>query len=461
MKKNKFIIGCEEWCSLPALGLPALKARVDSGATTSALHAINITTYHTEENIEYAKFDVHPIQGNRKIVKSCQAQLIARRSIKSSNGILEQRLVIITPVKLGEHVWDIEISLTNRDSMGYRMILGREAMKNKILVDPDDSFTLNKINDRDVIQIYSKFIDKKTALNIVLLASNPNLYSNRRLIEAAQQKGHNITFINASNCYINISSGIPSIYYNDHGNVTQIKDVDVVIPRLKPAITFYGCALVRQFQALGSFCVNDAIAISNSRDKLKCLQILADRGINMPTTSFANSPPNTKYLIEALGGVPIIIKLLEGTQGKGVMLAETEKAASSVISAFKTVKANILIQEFIKEANGKDIRCFVISDKVVATMQRKAAVGDFRSNLHLGGTASTIKPTKFEKKIAVAAAKALGLVVAGVDIIRSNSGSKVLEVNSSPGLEGIENITGKDIASLIMSYIEKSIYGET
>ena len=453
---EKFVIGCEEWCTLPSLSLKVIKVKVDSGAQTSALHAFNISTY-TENKQDFVKFDVHPIQGNRKIIKSCIAPLIGRRVVRSSNASLEQRYVILTQIQLGYHSWEIEITLTNRDSMGYRMLLGREAMRNKVLVDPDCSFLVKKMSDKEAIHYYTSCINKKSALNIVLLSSNPNLYSNKRIMEAAKTRGHNIFFINVSNCYINIRAGVPSIYYRGG---EQLKGVDAVIPRLKTSMTFYGCALLRQFQALGAFCLNDASAISNSRDKLKCLQILADKGIDMPSTSFANSPGDTKHLIKAVGGTPLVIKLLEGTQGKGVILVESHQVASSVIGAFKSVKANILVQEFIREANGTDIRCLVIDETVVAAMQRKAERGDFRSNLHLGGSASKVILSSQEIKIAISCARSLGLRVAGVDILRSSSGPKVIEVNSSPGLEGIEQVTQLDIASYMISCVERNIYGE-
>ncbi len=456
MPQNKLIIGREEWCSLPELGLPAIKAKVDSGARTSALHAFNVYTYKEEEK-EYVKFEIHPIQGNRKIVKSCKAELSGRRAIKSSNGVVEKRLFIITTVKIGEEVWEIELTLTNRDSMGYRMLLGREAMRNKILVDPDNSFLLNKLDDNTISKIYCNSLSRGNSLNLVLLASNPQLYSNQRIMEAAIARGHNIEFISVSNCYINIKANVPVIYYRGG---KELKNVDAVIPRLKPSMTFYGCALTKQFKALGAFCLNDAASISNSRDKLRCLQILANKGLDMPITSFANSPADSKHLIKMVGGPPLIVKLLEGTQGKGVVLAETHKAAESVISAFKSVKANILVQEFIKEAKGKDIRCFVIDGKVIGSMQREALDDDFRANLHLGGTASAIKLTKQEKKIAISAAKIMDLKVAGIDIIRSNSGPKILEVNSSPGLQGIEGVTKKDIAGLMIECIEQHIFGK-
>ena len=246
----------------------------------------------------------------------------------------------------------------------------------------------------------------------------------------------------------------PEIHYRG-GKI--LNDLDAVIPRIRPSMTFYGCALTRQFEALKIFSLNSAAAIRQSRDKLFSLQLLLNNGVDIPTTGFANSPLDTNDLIKMVGGSPLIVKLLEGTQGKGVVLAETKKAAESVINAFKSLNANILVQEFIKEANGKDIRCFVIDGKVVAAMQREALPGEFRANIHLGGTASIIKITPEEKKIAIKATKAMGLKVAGVDIIRSSKGPLLLEVNSSPGLEGIEAATEKDIASLMIKAIERNL----
>jgi len=234
-----------------------------------------------------------------------------------------------------------------------------------------------------------------------------------------------------------------------------------VIPRIRPSATFYGCALTRQFESMGVYVQNTAMAISQSRDKLFSLQLLIKSGLDIPVTGFANSPMDTKELIEMVGGAPLIVKLLEGAQGRGVVLAETKKAAESVINAFKAVKANLLVQEFIKEAGGKDLRLFVIDGKVVATIQRAAAPGEFRANVHQGGTASVIKPTPEERRLAVKAAKAMGLAVAGVDIIRSKSGPLLLEVNSSPGLEGIERATEKDIAGLMIGAIEKQVKRES
>ncbi len=453
--EKRIIIGKEEWCALPELGLPMIKARIDSGAKTSSLHAFNIHPFE-EDGKKHVRFDIHPLQGNRKAIQSCRAAVVGKREVKSSSGVKERRLLIRTPVSLGDESWEIEITLANRDSMGYRMLFGREAMKERVLIDPDSSFCLGVIDEQKVQKQYQAVQPGKDSLNIVLLASNPLLYSNKRIMEAGEELGHVMRFINISQCYINISSSNPQVRYRGGEQLLA----DAVIPRIKPSMTFYGCAVTQQFLSTGAYCLNDSISITRSRDKLRSLQILSNNGILMPTTGFANSPVDTVEIIKMAGGAPVIIKLLEGTQGRGVVLAETSKAAESVINAFKSLRANILVQEFISEANGKDIRCFVIDGKVVGSIGREAAAGEFRANLHLGGTAHEIKVTAAERKIAIRAAKAMGLKAAGVDMIRSKDGSKVLEINSSPGLEGIESTTGKDIAKLMIKCVEKHVNGK-
>jgi ribosomal protein S6--L-glutamate ligase len=447
----KLVIGKEEWIALPTLGLPAVKARVDSGARTSALHAFNIKVYSARGE-KWVRFDIHPIQRNEKINVQCRAKLIEHRDVKSSSGHTESRPVVEAMLKLGDQEWSIQITLTNRDSMGYRMLLGREAMEGRVVVDPEISFSRRHLSDSDAKAMYSDRPVAKKGLKIAVLASNRELYSNRRLIEAGKLRGHDMRFINIEQCYMNISADEPEIHYRG-GEI--LNAFDAVIPRIKPRITFYGNAVLRQFQMMGAYCLNDSVAIARSRDKLRSLQMLAAKGVPMPTTGFANSPQETKELIRMVGGAPLVVKLLEGTQGRGVVLAETGKAAESVINAFKSLAADILVQEFVKEAEGRDLRCFVIDDKVVGTMERIAAKGEFRANLHRGGSARNVRLTPEERKLAIHSSKIMGLQVSGVDIIRSSTGPKVLEVNSSPGLEGIENITGKDIAGLMIECIEK------
>lgn len=453
MTEQKLVIGSEEWCFLPELNIPLIKARVDSGAKTSALHAVNISPF-LKDREPWVKFDVNPIQNDLKTTISCEAPLVDKRVVKSSSGFREQRYVVKTKLTLNNISWDIEMTLTNRDSMGYRMLLGREAMSGKTLVDPEKNFLLGDNKNELIKKLYVDFERKSSGLKIGLLASNPDLYSNRRIIEAGEMRGHKMMFLNIKECYMKLDGAKPEIHYRG-GNI--LNDLDAVIPRIRPSITYYGCALVRHFEALKVFCLNDSSAITQSRDKLLSLQLLLESGLDIPTTGFAKSPLDTNDLIKMVGGAPLIIKLLEGTQGKGVVFAETKKAAESVINAFKSLNANILVQEFIKEANGQDIRCFVIDGKVVASIMRIAPPGEFRANIHLGGTAVVIKPTLEEKKMAVKATKAMGLKVAGVDIIRSNKGPLLLEVNSSPGLEGIETATNKDIAGQIIMAVEKAV----
>lgn len=288
-------------------------------------------------------------------------------------------------------------------------------------------------------------------MNIAILSRNRNLYSTRRLVEAGEERGHDVRVIDPLRCYMRIASHNPEVHYK--GKI--ITGIDAVIPRIGASITFYGTAVLRQFEVIGAYPVNESVAITRSRDKLRAHQLLARKGIGMPVTGFAHSPDDTSDLMGCVGGAPMVIKLLEGTQGVGVVLAETDKAAGSVIEAFRGLNAHFLVQEFIKEAGGADIRCFVVGDKVVAAMKRQGKEGEFRSNLHRGGSAEAIRITPEERSTAVRAASIMGLNVAGVDILRSNHGPVVMEVNSSPGLEGIETHTGKDVAGLIMQFIEK------
>ena len=291
-------------------------------------------------------------------------------------------------------------------------------------------------------------------MKIALLSRNKSLYSSKRLIEAAEERGHETRVIDHVRCFMDMGTENPSVHYKDEEFVPG--SFDAVIPRIGASVTFYGTAVSRQFEMMGTYCVNESVAITRSRDKLRSIQLLSRKGVGIPVTAFANSPDDVDGLIREVGGAPLVIKLLEGTQGIGVVLAETKKAAESVIQAFMGVKSNILIQEFIKEAGGSDIRCFVVGDKVIAAMQRTAPEGEFRSNIHRGGSAKLIKLTPKERAVAVKAGNIMGLNVCGVDLLRSSRGPLVMEVNSSPGLEGIEEATGKDIAGMIIEFIEKN-----
>ncbi len=290
-------------------------------------------------------------------------------------------------------------------------------------------------------------------MKIGILSRGPKLYSTKSLVEACKARGHEVQVINPMRCYMNITSHKPAVYL--HGE--PLEGFDAMIPRIGASVTFYATAVLRQFEMMKVYSLNESVAITRSRDKLRSLQILARQGLGLPVTCFAHATDASQHVIEMVGGAPLVVKLLEGTQGVGVVLAETKKASESVIEAFRGLRANILVQEFIKEAGGADLRCFVVGTKVVAAMRRQAKPGEFRSNLHRGGSAEIVKITPEERSTAVRAAKTLGLNVAGVDLLRSNHGPVIMEVNSSPGLEGIEVTTGKDVAGMIVQFIERQI----
>ncbi len=292
-------------------------------------------------------------------------------------------------------------------------------------------------------------------MKIGILSRNPRLYSTSRLVEAAANRGHDVQVIDILKCYMDISSSKPGIVYKDE----KLEGFDAVIPRIGASVTSYGTAVIRQFEMMGVYCLTESIPLGRSRDKLRALQLLSRKGVGMPVTGFAHDVGNARQLIKLVGGAPLVLKLLEGTQGRGVVLAETIKAAESVIDAFQELGADFLVQEFIKEAGGSDIRAFVIGRRVYAAMQRTAAEGEFRSNLHRGGSAELVKLTPAERATAVKAAQTMGLNVAGVDMLRSSRGPLIMEVNSSPGLRGIEEATGKDVADRVVQFVEEAAAG--
>ena len=445
---NNFV-GWEEWVSLPELNLPALVVKTDTGADLSALHAFNIQTFGKEDNL-MVRFGINPIDTDERFSIFCSARVIDQKNITSSNGISELRYVIETEIIIGDVKKKIPVTLTNRENMKYKMIIGRSALDG-FKISADKSFLQTTLN----YDLYKKVknYNHRRALRIGILSLEPNNYSNLKIIAAAENNGHHCEILNTKRCYLNIESDNPEVHYD--GSV--LPHYDVIIPRIGPSITKYGMAVVRQFEAMGTFCLNSSASIGTSRDKLAAHQALAFNRISMPDTAFANSPRDTQNIIDLTSGGPLVVKLLESSQGRGVVLAETKKAASSVISAFQKLNAAFIVQDFVKGANGSDIRLFVISGKVVASMMRSASDDDFRSNLHAGGKASKVKITQEERKIAKEATKAMGLNIAGVDILRSTNGPKVLEVNSSPGLQGIQTINNINVASLIIDYIEKRL----
>ncbi len=444
-------LGWEEWIGLPDLGVPALRAKVDTGARTSALHAFDIETFGSVKNPK-VRFTVHPIPNRDDLVIPCSAAIVDRREVASSNGEKELRYVIESTLEVAGQSWPIEITLTNRSGMTSRMLLGRQALKDNISINATERFQQPELNYDVYHTSKMRAAQPNRALRIAVL-SRENNYSTRRLVEEGEARGHTVEVINTTRCYMTINAMAPEVHYDGK----RLPRFDAVIPRIGASITPYGTAIIRQFETIGTYCVNPSSGITASRDKLYAHQLMARAKIGMPNTAFAASPMDTGNLIGLVGTAPLIVKLLESTQGKGVVLAETKKAAESVIDAFRGLKANFLVQDFVKEAAGVDIRCLVVGGKVVASMKRTGAEGDFRSNLHRGGSAKSVRINKVERDTAVKAAKVFGLNLAGVDLLRSDAGPKVLEVNSSPGLEGIETSTGKNIAGLLYDQIESKV----
>ena len=447
-----FRMGWEEWVSLPTLGLPALRAKIDTGARTSALHAFDIEAFGPA-SAPKVRFAIHPVPGRDDVAIPCSAPITDRREVTSSNGDTEWRYVIASDVRIGARSWPIEITLTDRGTMTHRMLLGRQALRDDMVVAPSARFCQPELS----YDAYHGPAVKRAAptrpLRIAVLSREAHTYSTRRIVAEGETRGHTVEVIDTTRCYMAINRLAPEVHYDGK----RLPRYDAVIPRIGSSITPYGTAVVRQFETIGTFCVNPAAGITASRDKLHAHQILARERIGMPPTAFAASPKDTSNLIGLVGSTPLIVKLLESTQGKGVVLAETRKAAESVINAFRGLKANFLVQHFVKEAAGMDVRCLVIAGRVVAAMTRRGAEGEFRSNLHQGGSAATVRITREEREAAVRAARAFGLNFAGVDLLRSGNGPMVLEVNSSPGLEGIETASGKNVAGRLYDAIEKRV----
>ncbi|HDY96539.1 hypothetical protein LCGC14_0230480 [marine sediment metagenome] len=449
---QELTFGWEEWVALPELGLPAIKAKIDTGARTSALHAHDIEVFGPASKPK-VRFNVHPVAGNEDITITCSAPIIDRREVTSSNGEAELRYVISTKMDVAGQSWPIDVTLTNRAGMTSRMLLGRQALTDHITISPTEK-RLQPDLSYDVYHTAAvRHKAPQRALRVAVLSREASNYSTSRLVEVGEARGHTVEVIDTTRCYMAINAMAPEVHYDGK----RLPRYDAVIPRIGASVTPYGCAVIRQFETIGTYCVNGSAGILSSRDKLHAHQVLASKKIGMPTTAFAASPKDTSNLMALVGTAPLIVKLLESTQGKGVVLAETKKAAESVIDAFRGLKANFLVQDFVKEAAGEDLRCLVVDGKVVAAMKRTGADGDFRSNLHRGGTAQVVRITKLERETALRAARAFGLGKAGVDLLRSDSGPKVLEVNSSPGFEGIEKATGKDIVGMIYDMIEARV----
>lgn len=436
-------IGWEEWIALPELKLPAIRAKVDTGAKTSALHAFMVEKI-VENNDVKVRFGIHPIPERPEIEVFCKAHLVDEREVTSSNGQTELRYVIRTMVQFGNKKWPIEVTLTDRETMTYRMLIGRSAMEGKLLVVPGKSFILGTLSSACYDHLTPR--RQKRQLKICILSRARNSYSTERLATVIESRGHKVDVINTTRCYVDIGSSKPTIHYQGE----LLPRFDAVIPRIGPSITFYGVAVLRQFESLGVFCVNGSSSIQNSRDRLYAHQLLGRAGVAMPTTAFAHYPGDIKDMIKIVGGAPLVIKLLDGPGRREVIYAQTNKAAAAVMQAFRGLEANFIAQEFIKDHSGKDIRCIVLGNKVIASFAKNTDdMGDFHPS-----KAHTIKISSAENKLAVRAARILGLKFASVTLIRTKEGPRIIDVNSSPTLHWAERVTDVDIASMLIEYIE-------
>ena len=434
---DKKTVGRFEKVDLPELSLFTLDAKIDTGADSSALHCHDIQVDEEAKTVTFNLLDPsHPDYHEKRIT----LPVTRKRTVRSSNGMQELRVYVTTTIVLLGESFEIEMSLTDRSTMRFPMLIGRKFLHNRFLVDV--SKTMETEEGR---------------VKVGILSLGPELYSTRRLYEEAKKRGWDAEVIKYLNCATAMEQGKLAINYKGR----DLSDLDAVIPRIGASRTFFGTAVVRQFELMNIYAANASLAISRSRDKLRSLQILAKHGVDMPRTLFAAKVEDVEDIIQAVGGTPLIIKMIEGTQGVGVVLAETHKAAKSVLEAFYGVKVNLLLQEFIEEAGGADIRAFVVDGKVVAAMKRQGAEGDFRSNIHRGGSAVTIKLSRAERDLAVKAAKVMGLSVAGVDMLQSSRGPMIMEVNSSPGLEGIETTTKVNVAGEILDMIARHLQATT
>lgn len=437
------IIGTEEWCGFGAFGIPAIKARIDSGAKTSALQAHNLNLFLKNKE-EWVRFEVYPMQENRNISILCEAQIHAKRHIKSSTGVSEQRIVIKTPITIGENTFEVEITLADRSTMEFRMLLGREALIDRYLVDSSKSFLQSEYKEEEIAKEYIAFTQEKSTLKIGLLSSNPESYSNQRIMQVGKAKGHEMVFLDVEKIHIKLDKNQPKIYYDSD---EVLDNFDAIIPRIKPSFTTYACAIIRQFASMGVYRLNSAISISQSRDKLLSTQLFAKNNLNIPATAFTKSHLNGLDLTKMLEEYSLLIKPLENKKAKDFILIENQKDIEILLNSFKNTNDNILVHAFRKEENEKFIRCFVINGKVLASMQIQSA-----DELLI-----PIKTTTEERKLASKAAKILSLSVAEIDIIRSSKEPMLLDVNPSLELEEIESTTGKNIANLMIEAIEKKL----
>ncbi len=437
---SRMIVGWRELVSLPEWGVEDVVAKIDTGARTSALHVEDIRELPDNR----VTFNIVLSRKNPKNRVPVEATLRRMTRVRPSSGKMQTRYVVATRMLLGGIEKEIEISLVRRDNMLCRMLLGRRAMEGDFLVDAGRK----RLHAPDVRR---KLGEKK--MDIAILSRSPGAYSTRRLKEAAEARSMNVKILDTLGFSISLEEQYPDLYFRGR----PVGHYDAVVPRIGASITYFGTAVVRQFEQMGVFAANTSLGITNSRDKLRSLQILSRHDIGIPATAFVRRKQDVLPTIERLGGAPVIIKLLEGTQGVGVILADTEKVAEAIIETLQTAKQNVLVQKFVAESKGRDVRAIVVGDQVVAAMRRVAQGQEFRSNVHRGGKTESVNLDAEYERTAVRSAQIMGLKVAGVDMLEGKDGPQVMEVNSSPGLEGIEGATGVDVAGAIMAYIQEHV----
>lgn len=436
----KLLVGNQEWCALPGLGIPAVKARIDSGARTSALHAFDIQPFR-RRGTPFVRFDVHPLQRNRRTTVSCEAEVVDRRLVKSSSGVGEKRYVVTTALQLGTHTWPIELTLTNRDSMGYRMLLGREAMEGRILVDPGAAFRLGETPDAELNRHYGDHSPSTEGLRIGILATGETSYSNQRILEAGEERGHEMRFLDLHDCCLSFAVGRPELRCR---NAVVDGQFDAVVTRVGPGASGFGRALARHFEGAGAYTLNSAKALSQAHDAILSLQLLLQNGIPVPGSGFVNRPADARAVIEAVGEPPLVVRRAAESDPAGAILAESHRSAESVIRGLGQSHADMLIQQLVGDAGVETRCCLVIGRRVVATITDPAAPAAARL-------------TREERRMAVRAAASLNLRMAGVDLARGERGTLLTGITPMPELDGFELATGKDIAGALVTHIEKTL----
>jgi len=439
-----FRLGWEEWCALPDLGLPALKAKVDTGARTSALHAFDIEAFG-DADAPQVRFSVHPVPGRHDLVVRCTAPVLDRRPVTSSNGETEYRFVISAEIEMGARRWPLELTLTDRGAMAYRMLLGRQAIADDMVVAPNDSFCQPVLSDDIYEPATAPPSPADRRLSVAVLTRNPRSSTLRRLQAEAERRGHSLQPVDTLRCYMTMNALSPEV----HCDGAPLPRFDAVIPRIGASAARYGAALVRQFETIGTHCLNPSQGIAMAHDSIAAHQVLARAHVAMPPTAFAASPRDTAHLIGLVGTAPLVVKLLDAPQGEGTLIAETPAAAQAVIGAIRGVDANVLVQDFIEGADPAGLRCLVLGGKVVAAVARRGGPD--------GPFAKSAKPNKAERDAARRAVRAFRLGLASVEMLRTPDGPKVLSVNPTPAIEPFETATGTNIAALLFDLLEKRL----